>query len=79
MMKRVTVAIPDDLAAAVKSYIGDQKALPPFAMVVQAALREYLSQRGYLRPVAPFRITPARRGSGCQDISQEHDRYLAER
>jgi hypothetical protein len=32
-----------------------------------------------LRPRGPFHITPAKRGSGLRDVSQEHDRYLTER
>ncbi len=78
-MKRATVTIPDDLADAVESYVRDQEAPPPLTAVVQAALRQYLSQRGYLRNTGPFRLTPARHGSGHRDISQEHDRYLTER
>ena len=77
-MKRATVTIPDDLADAVESYVRDQEARPPLTAVVQAALRQYLALRGYLRPAGPLRIRPARRGSGHRDISQEHDRYFAE-
>ncbi len=78
-MKRATVTIPDDLADAVESYVRDQEAPPPLTAVVQAALRQYLALRGYLRPAGPFQLTPAKRGSGRRDISIEHDRYLAER
>ncbi|MGO9515426.1 MAG: hypothetical protein ACLPND_00115 [Candidatus Korobacteraceae bacterium] len=78
-MKRATVTIPDDLADAIEHYVRDQEAHPPLTAVVQAALRQYLALRGYLRPGTPFRLTPARRGSGHRDISQNHDRYLAER
>jgi hypothetical protein len=42
-----------------------------------SALRQYLSERGYLRAAGRFRITPARRGSGRHDVSQAHDRHLA--
>ena len=79
-MKRATVTIPDDLAKAVDSYVRSQEAPPPFTTVVQAALREYLAERGFLQDHArSLRITPARRGSGQHDISESHDRYLAER
>jgi hypothetical protein len=77
-MKRATVTIPDDLADAVESYVRDQEAPPPLTAVVQAALRQYLAQRGYLRAAGPLRIRPARRGSGHRDVSLEHDRYFAE-
>ena len=76
-MKRATVTIPDDLSKAVERYVRDQEARPPLTAVVQAALRQYLTERGYLRAGGPFRITPSRRGSGRRDVSQAHDRYLA--
>jgi len=76
-MKRATVTIPGDLAKAVESYVRAQEAPPALTAVVQAALRQYLSERGYLGAVGPLRITPAERGSGRRDVSQAHDRYLA--
>ena len=78
-MKRATVTIPDDLSKAVDSYVRDQEARPPLTAVVQAALRQYLTERGYLRAAGPLRITPSRRGSGRRDVSQAHDRYLTTR
>jgi len=76
-MKRATVTIPDDLAKAVDNYVRAQDAPPPLTAVVQAALRQYLTERGYLRAAGPLRITSAKRGSGHRDVSQAHDRYLA--
>lgn len=78
-MKRATVTIPDDLAEAVETYIRAQEAPPPLTAVVQAALRQFLAERGYLRAGAPLRIKPARKGSGRHDVSRAHDRYLAAR
>jgi Arc/MetJ-type ribon-helix-helix transcriptional regulator len=79
-MKRATVTIPDDLEKAVDSYVRSQEAPPPLTAVVQAALREYLTERGYLRAkTRPLDITPARKGSGRRDVSHAHDRYLAEK
>jgi Arc/MetJ-type ribon-helix-helix transcriptional regulator len=78
-MKRATVTIPDDLADAVESYVRDQEARPALTVVVQSALRQFLSQRGYLGRRSPLHITPAKHGSGLTDVSQEHDRYFAER
>jgi hypothetical protein len=78
-MRRATVTIPDDLAKAVESYAQAQEARPALTAVVQAALRQYLTQRGYLRAAGPLRITPAEHGSGRRDVSEEHDRYLAGR
>ncbi|MGO9604139.1 MAG: hypothetical protein ACLQAT_12195 [Candidatus Binataceae bacterium] len=76
-MKRASVTIPDDLAAAVEKYVQDHEARPPLTAVVQAALRQYLADRGYLGSSGPLRITPAKKGSGRKDISRAHDRYLA--
>jgi hypothetical protein len=45
---------------------------------LEKVLRQ-LSKHGYVRARGPFRITPAKRGSGHSDISEEHDRYFAER
>jgi metal-responsive CopG/Arc/MetJ family transcriptional regulator len=76
-MKRATVTLPDDLAEAVDRYSRSQEARAPLTAVVQAALRQFLTERGYLRARGTLRITPARRGSGRRDVSQAHDRYLA--
>jgi hypothetical protein len=75
-MKCATVTIPDDLAEAMESYVRAQDAPPALTAVVQAALRQYLTDRGYLRARAPLQISTARRGSGRRDVSQAHDRYL---
>jgi metal-responsive CopG/Arc/MetJ family transcriptional regulator len=76
-MRRATVTIPDDLAKAVESYVRAQEARPALTTVVQAALRQYLTERGYLRAAGRLRITPVRCGSGRRDVSLAHDRYLA--
>lgn len=78
-MKRATMTIPDDLAEAVENYQQAQEAPPSLTTVVQAALRQYLADRGFLRGRGAFTITPARKGSGWRDVSQEHDRHLAGR
>lgn len=72
------MTFPDDLAEAVDSYRSSQEAPPSLTTVVQTALREYLQQRGFLASSSrrPFRITPLGR-SGRNDISREHDAYLA--
>ena len=70
------MTIPDDLAKAVDDYVQAQEAPPALTTVVQAALREYLRQRGYLREYRPLKITPAKKGSGRSDVSQNHDLYL---
>jgi hypothetical protein len=76
-MKRATMTFPDDLAEAVENYQQTQEAPPSLTAVVQTALRQYLGERGFLRVRRTLVITPARKGSGRRDISQEHDLYLA--
>jgi hypothetical protein len=76
-MKRATMTLPDDLAEAVETYQQAQEAPPTLTTLVQAALRQYLSERGFLRARRNLAITPAAKGSGRRDASQEHDRYLA--
>lgn len=78
-MKRATVTIPDDLERAVRRFLDAQEAPPPLTALVQAALRHYLEDRGYLGAHRPLTITPARKGSGRRDIAARHDRYIASR
>ena len=77
-MKRATMTFPDDLAEAVEHYQRAQEAPPSLTTVVQAALRQYLAERGFLRTRRTLQITPAPKGSGRRDVSREHDRYFAE-
>lgn len=70
------MTFPDDLATAVDRYVQAQEVPPALTTVVQAALREYLRERGYLRPYKPLRVSP-KGNSGRRDISQNHDAYLA--
>lgn len=76
-MKRATITLPDDLAKAVDDYVRAQEAPPALTTVVQAALREYLRERGFLLTYRPLKITPAARGSGRRDVSENHDKYFA--
>jgi hypothetical protein len=75
-MKRATMTFPDDLAKAMEDYLQSQEAPPSLTTVMQAALREYLRERGFLREFRPLKITPAKKGSGRSDVSQNHDLYL---
>lgn len=75
-MKRVTIKLPDDLAEAFDDYRQAQEASSTLTTVVQAALREYLRQRGFLRKCRPWKISPVGR-SGRKDVSDQHDAYLA--
>jgi hypothetical protein len=51
-MKRATVTIPNDLEKAVHSCVRAQEGPPSLTAVVQAALREYLGERGFLQSPA---------------------------
>lgn len=70
------MTLPDDLAEAVDSYRQAQEAPPALTTVVQTALREYLRERGFLRPYKPLKIRPAKHGSKSSDGSINHDLYL---
>jgi hypothetical protein len=69
------MTFPDDLAEAMDEYVRAQEAPPALTTVVQAALREYLRERGFLRTYRPLKITPVGR-SGRSDVSVNHDLYL---
>jgi len=69
------MTLPDDLAQAVEAYVRAQEAPPALTAVVQAALREYLRERGFLRTRRPLKITP-KGSSGRSDVSENHDAYL---
>lgn len=69
------MTLPDDLAQAVDEYVQAQEAPPALTTVMQAALREYLRERGFLRPYKPLKITPKGR-SDRSDVSRNHDLYL---
>jgi hypothetical protein len=70
------MTLPDDLAEAVNKYLRAQETPPALTTVVQAALREYLGERGFLGRRRPLRIEPVG-DSGRSDVSQEHDAYFA--
>jgi hypothetical protein len=77
-MRRATITLPDEIEQALDAYFDDQQIQPALTAVVQAALRDYLAERGYFPSAHPLKVTPAKQGSGRQDISAAHDRYLAE-
>lgn len=49
-MRRATVTIPDELEQALETYRRDAEIPPGVSAVMQAALREYLTGRGYVKP-----------------------------
>ena len=46
-MRRASITIPYGLESALERYRGDLEVSPSLASVVQAALEEYLEERGY--------------------------------
>jgi hypothetical protein len=74
-MKRATITFPDDLAEAVDQYLKTQETPPAMTTVVQAALREFLEGRGFLRAYKPLKLRPLG-NSGRSDVSRNHDLYL---
>jgi metal-responsive CopG/Arc/MetJ family transcriptional regulator len=75
-MKRATITFPDDLADAVDQFRDAQETPPALTAVMQAALREFLQERGFLRPYRRLKLGPVGR-SGRSDVSRNHDDYLA--
>jgi len=75
-MKRATITFPDDLAEAVDEFQNAQETPPALTSLVQAALREFLQERGFLRSNRRLRLGPVGR-SGRSDVSQNHDAYFA--
>ena len=76
-MRRATITIGDELAAQLDSWMHQQDAAPSLTAVVQSALKEFLTHRGFATPPRKLHITPSRKGSGSHDVSFAHDHYLA--
>jgi len=70
------MTLPDDLAKALDEYAQAQEAPPALTTIVQAALREYLRERGFMRTYRPLKIEAVGR-SDRSDVSINHDAYLA--
>ena len=77
-MRRATITLTQEIDEALEAFRHDQDVPVALTAVAQAALREYLAERGYLPRKRSLRITPAQHGSGRHDVSIEHDRYFAE-
>jgi hypothetical protein len=75
-MKRATMSFPDELAVALEEYRSSQENPPSLTKIVQSAVREYLRERGFLRPRRALKLT-ALGSSGRRDVSKNHDLYLA--
>lgn len=68
------------MEAKLEEYVRRQEVPPALTAVVQTALREFLERRERVEEpeFRPFRITPAKKGSGLSDVSINHDKYFAE-
>ena len=76
-MKRITIKLDAKLATALDGFVRNQRARTSVEAVVKKALRVYIASGEKRRPRRVLRVTPATRGSGLQDVSEKHDRYLA--
>lgn len=61
-MKRATITLLDDLEQALERFADEQAVPVQLTAIVQAAVREYLGERGYLPSASKLRIRPAKRG-----------------
>jgi len=77
-MHSLNITLPDTLATALNSYIEDQANILPANDIIENAIIEFLSQRGYLPPKKPINFTSATKGSGFLNTSVNHDQILAE-
>jgi hypothetical protein len=83
-MRRATITLPNDLESDIDDYLASQEPRPSLTALVQTALRRYLGERRlaareYVPPTRAFEPYIAEHGSGYDDVSEEHDRHLAER
>ncbi len=75
-MRRATVTISDEIEANLDAYIRQQEVSPPLTAIMHVALQEFLARRGFALGARKLSVTPAKKGSGAQDVSVDHDRYL---
>lgn len=80
LVTRILLIAPHEegFHAALETVRDPDGRMVPSDTVIEEAVREYLTPRGYLPPTQPQRITPAPTGSGSSNISVDHDRYFAE-
>ncbi|MGK7920973.1 MAG: hypothetical protein AB4080_13295 [Trichodesmium sp.] len=77
-MEPQTINLPEPLASALLSYMRDRQDSPTPNIVIQTAVEEFLTQRGYFSPPKKhLQITPASKGSGYKKTSINHDSVIA--
>ncbi|MDY6807350.1 MAG: hypothetical protein SXA11_26540 [Cyanobacteriota bacterium] len=79
-MELPAINLSEPMESALLSYRSDRQD-SSIGAIVQEALEEFLTQRGYLqRPATkkPLRIVPASKGSGYADTSVNHDLAIVE-
>lgn len=77
-VKRTTVTLTNELEEALEAYREAQEVDLSTTAITQAALREFLSQRGFLRTRRTFWLTPSEHGSGDPHASRNHNHSVAE-
>jgi hypothetical protein len=76
-MNKPAIPLSDELVEGLDRLRGEQDTPQDLTTLVEAAVREYLEERGISTAPRGLRITPAEIGSGLTDVSLDHDRYLA--
>ncbi|MBL8290247.1 MAG: hypothetical protein JNN08_00350 [Bryobacterales bacterium] len=72
-MRRATITIGDEISAQLDSWIRQQDAAPSLTAVVQAALKEFLAQRGFAAP--PRKLQIERSGAGTHLVRPRRNRF----
>ncbi len=76
-MREINTILPDSLLQALELYTNEQASQSTPDAVIQAALEEFLAQRGYFPQFKKtLIIQPAPQGSGYTDTSINHDQVL---
>lgn len=80
-MRRATITLTDELESKLERFFADREPRPSLAAVVQTALAKYLDNeewqaRSFEPAERPLRVTIARRGSGKETTSLEHDAII---
>ena len=65
-----------EIGTSPNAYISQQEVSPCLTAIIQKALQEFLSRRGFALSARKLHITPAIRGSTTRTVSVDHDHYL---
>jgi hypothetical protein len=78
LMHSTSCSLSNGIEAMLTVFLRSERLEDHRSRVVDEAVREYLSKRGYVPPRGPLRIAPWPHPSGDSFASVEHDRVLAE-